>query len=445
MTFNAENLLQRLAEFSEVAGEPARFVIALSGGLDSTVLTHVLANSREVHGTRIIAVHVDHELQADSSNWHAFCESFAVDLGIDFVGQRVNVEQQSGRGPEASARDARYAAFRTIVRPDDWLLSAHHQDDQAETLFLNLMRGSGPAGLAGIGAIRPFAAGWLARPLLDVSRDALLEYAQAARLVWIDDPSNQDQGFDRNYLRHEVMPRLDARWPGAAGRLRRSAELAGEAAQLLSDLAEIDRVALGDQPDRLALDMMRELSQERQRNVLRDVIRRLGLPLPGGSQLQSIVDDLIPARDDAQPLVSWSGVEVRRYRNELYIVPQSPPEQALTGGRKVSGDSIELGVGLGILTLTPGAAVGLSDAVIERGLELRFRQGGEDFQPKGQAHTRKLKKLLQAAGVVPWMRDRLPILFSDDRIVAVADIWIAADAASEPGTKINWINGPNLF
>ena len=444
MSFKAEILLQRLADFCEVAGKPARFVIAFSGGLDSTVLTHVLANSREIHGTPIIAVHVDHGLQADSSSWRAACESFALELGIDFVGQRVSVDQQSGHGPEASAREARYGAFRTIVRHGDWLLSAHHQDDQAETLLLNLMRGSGPAGLAGISPIRPFAAGWLARPLLDVPRKSLLDYAEAAELVWIDDPSNQDQAFDRNYLRHTVIPKLDARWSDAAGRLRRSAGLASEAVQLLSDLAEIDRVAFGDRADRLALDKMRELSPARQRNVLRHVIRRLGLPVPGSNQLQSIVEDLIPARDDAQPLVSWSGAEVRRYRNELFIVPESPPAQLLTGGRQVAGDCVELGPGLGSLALIPGARIGLSDTVIERGLELRFRQGGEDFKPLGQAHTRKLKKLLQEAGVLPWMRDRLPLLFSQGRMVAVADMWIAADAASEPGTKINWINGPDL-
>jgi tRNA(Ile)-lysidine synthase len=444
VSFKAEILLQRLADFCEVAGKPARFVIAFSGGLDSTVLTHVLANSREIHGTPIIAVHVDHGLQADSSSWRAACESFALELGIDFVGQRVSVDQQSGHGPEASAREARYGAFRTIVRHGDWLLSAHHQDDQAETLLLNLMRGSGPAGLAGISAIRPFAAGWLARPLLDVPRKSLLDYAEAAELVWIDDPSNQDQAFDRNYLRHTVIPKLDARWSDAAGRLRRSAGLASEAVQLLSELAEIDRVAFGDRADRLALDKMRELSPARQRNVLRHVIRRLGLPVPGSNQLQSIVEDLIPARDDAQPLVSWSGAEVRRYRNELFIVPESPPAQLLTGGRQVAGDCVELGPGLGSLALIPGATIGLSDTVIERGLELRFRQGGEDFKPLGQAHTRKLKKLLQEAGVLPWMRDRLPLLFSQGRMVAVADMWIAADAASEPGTKINWINGPDL-
>ena len=445
MSFNAEFLLQRLARFSDVAGVPARYVIALSGGLDSTVLTHILATTREVHGIPVIAVHVDHGLQSESAGWSDFCQSFAAESGIDFIARKVDVDRSTGLGPEASARAARYAALRDIVQPGDWVLSAHHEDDQAETLFLNLLRGSGPAGLAGIGALRRFSGGWLARPMLDVTRAALEEYGTSAGLSWITDPTNQQLEFDRNYLRHEVMPRLDQRWPDAAARLRRSAELAGEAAQLLSELAAIDQASLGGQPDRLPLAELCELSPERQRNLLRYVIRGLGLPVPGRSQLQSVVDDLIPARDDAQPLVSWSGAEVRRYRNQLYIVAGNLPEFAADEARAVRGDRVELAAGLGVLRLTRGAAIGLSDTVLEAGLELRFREGGEDFQPQGQRHTRKLKKLLQEAGVVPWMRDRLPILYSNGRIVAVADLWIAADAASEPGTTISWSGGPCIY
>jgi len=441
----AADLLQRLAGFSEVAGTPARYVIAFSGGLDSTVLTHVLASNRELHRIPVIAVHVDHGLQAESASWRDTCEAFAQQSGVDFISLAVSVDLKSGRGPEASAREARYAALRAVVEPGDWLLSAHHEDDQAETLLLGLMRGSGPGGIAGIGAIRRFAAGWLARPLLDVSRGTLHDYATNSGLTWIEDPSNQDQSLDRNYLRHEVLPQLDARWPDVAGRLRRSAQLAGEAAKLLSELAEIDRVELGDRRDRLTLDKLRELSPERQRNVLRHVIRNLGLPVPGGSPLQSIVDDLIPAREDAQPLVCWSGVEVRRYRNELYIVKKDMPKLNPKGYRQVSSGRVEIGPGLGELVLTPGAPSGLSDAVVKRGLELHFRKGGEDFQPLGQSHTRKLKKLLQEAGVVPWMRECLPLLFADGRIVAVADLWIAADAASEPGTAVSWENGPCIY
>jgi len=443
--FSAEILLQRLAEFSAVAGSPARYVIAFSGGLDSTVLTHVLACSREAHQIPMLAVHVDHGLQPESAAWRESCATFASGLGVDFVARQVDVALDSGRGPEASAREARYAALRTLVSPGDWLLSAHHEDDQAETLLLNLMRGSGPGGLAGIGALRPFAAGWLVRPMLDVPGDALRDYATAAEIGWIDDPSNQDQVLDRNYLRHEVLPKLDQRWPDAASRLRRSAELAGEAAALLAELAEIDRTTLGDCPDRLALDRLRELSRVRQRNVLRHVVRLLGLPVPGASQLGNIVDELVPARDDAQPLVRWPGAEVRRYRNQLYIIAGNALGMTCDAGQVVSGNRVDVGPGLGTLVFTPGAPAGLSDEVIQSGLELRFREGGEDFQPSGQAHTRKLKKMLQEAGVVPWMRERLPLLYSDGQLVAVGDLWIAAHAASEPGVAVGWENCPALY
>lgn len=445
MTFGVEMLLKRLAEFSEIAGQPARYLIAFSGGLDSTVLTHVLASSRESHRVPILAVHIDHGLQAESAAWRDACETFARQLGIDFLARQVAVALDSGLGPEASAREARYAELRALVEPGDWLLSAHHQDDQAETLLLNLMRGSGPGGLAGIGSIRPFAAGWLARPLLDVPRDALRDYAEAAALGWIDDPSNQDRVLDRNYLRHEVLPRLDKRWPDAAGRLRRSAGLAGEAAQLLSELGEIDCANLGDCPGRLALDQLRELSGARQRNVLRHAVRLLGLPMPGASQLQNIVDELVPARDDAQPLVRWPGAEVRRYRNQLYIIADDALGMACDSGRSIGGHRVDVGPGLGTLVFTPGASVGLSDTVINGGLELRFRAGGEDFQPSGQSHTRKLKKLLQEAGVVPWMRDRLPLLYANGQLVAVGDLWIATHAASEPGVAVGWEDRPALY
>ncbi len=445
MSCSAEALFQRLSSFSDRAGTPARYVVAFSGGLDSTVLLHILASSQAQHRIPILAVHVNHGLQEEAPRWAEFCAETSATYGVDFVAHEVVVASSSGLGPEASAREARYACLCNVVRPDDWLLSAHHQNDQAETLLLNLLRGSGPAGLAGIGALRRFAAGWLVRPLLDVSRIELEEYARRFDLQWIEDPSNEEQVFDRNFLRHEVMPRLDARWPDAAGRLRRSAQLAGEASQLLSELAELDLTALGGRPERLALSGLRALTLQRQRNMLRYAVRRLGLPAPGAKQLQSIVADLIPARDDAQPLVCWSGIAVRRYRDELYIGAENLPEAVVNYSRVISGSRIDMGPGLGTLTLTAGADRGLSEAVVDAGLELRFREGGEEFQPQDQIHKRKLKKLLQEAGVVPWMRERLPILYSQGRIVAVADLWVAADSVAEPGTAIAWINGPSIF
>jgi len=310
--------------------------------------------------------------------------------------------------------------------------------------MLNLMRGSGPAGLAGINVIRKFAAGWLARPLLDIPRSLLQAYADAHALEYIVDPTNLDQELDRNYLRHEILPRLEARWPGAAGRIRRSAMLARESALLLSDLAEADSRRLGERSDRLSLQALRGFSAERQRNVLRHVIGQLGLPAPGAAHLDKIVTELVTAREDAQPLVAWPGVRVRRYRDQLYVLPTDELEPVASGVHVVRGDRIILPGGLGMLELLPGAGSGLSDAVVGAGLELRFRGGGEEIKPLGQSHTKKLKKLLQEAGVVPWMRERLPLLYSNGELVAVADLWIADDAAAAPGTAVHWQNRPAI-
>lgn len=443
MSFKQETLTRKLAELVDLAGEPGRLLVAFSGGLDSTVLLHALALSRDAHQHCILAIHVDHGLHEDSAAWSRHCRSFAATLGTEFLEMPVEVDLDSGSGTEAAAREARYDALRSMVRSGDWLLSAHHKDDQAETLLLNLMRGSGPAGLAGIGEIRPFASAWLVRPLLDVSRASLREYADVHELAWIDDPSNEDQQFDRNYLRHEIMPRLEMRWPDVSSRMKRSAVLAGEAATLLDQLADSDFNILGGRPDRLPLNRLRELPAERQRNLLRYVVRELGLPAPPAAQLRSIVVDLLPAREDAQPLVQWQGAEIRRYREQIYVLPTEPENDAATVV-EVGDREIALGAGLGELHLEPGAHIGLSNDLVSAGIQVRYRSGGEEIKPLGQAHTRKLKKLLQEEGIVPWMRERMPLLYSGEDLVAVADLWIASSAASEPGIAIRWKNRPPL-
>ena len=447
MTFDRDVLFARLNTVAELAGWPNRFVVAFSGGLDSTVMLHALAASRSMHQNSITAVHVDHGLQDDSAAWGKQCKAFADGIGVDFVEMKVDVDVAGGQGTEAAARAARYDAFRAYLQAGDWLLSAHHQDDQAETLLLNLMRGSGPAGLAGIGELLPLGAAWLVRPMLDVSRACLRDYADAQGLAWIDDPSNEDRQFDRNYLRHEIMPLLEARWPDAAGRMKRSAVLAGEASQLLDQLADADFRKLGARPDRLALDKLLQLSPERQRNVLRYVVRELGLPTPPARQLQSVITELLPAREDAQPVVQWPGAEIRRYRDNVYVLAQGVAAHAgdLVPVAVVPDmDSIPLAPGFGDLSLERDAPSGLAEQVVEAGLELRYRGGGEEIKPLGQIHTRKLKKLLQEEGVVPWMREKLPLLYCAGELVAVADLWIADSAASAPGTAIRWRNRPPI-
>ncbi len=445
MTFGPDVLLERLDALETIAGKPGRYLVALSGGLDSTVLAHALAQTRDRHGKRLLAIHVDHQLQAEASRWNDYCRELAGRFGIEFLAERVAVDLTGGSGIEAAAREARYAALALHVEDGDWLLSAHHRNDQAETLLLNLMRGSGPAGLAGIGAATPFAAGWLVRPLIDVSRTDLETYAAAHGLDWLDDPSNEDLRFDRNYLRHAVLPALERRWPGVIERLARSAELAGEAASMLEQLAAIDLRGLGNRATRIDVEGLVKLPEARQRNLLRHAIRRAGLPLPGAARLATVIDSVLQAKQDAQPLVEWPGGELRRYRGRLYLLPPLGQADWPPRGRALGQTPVALGEGMGTLRLESGAPRGLSAATVARGLSVRMRTGGEQIRPAGQAHTKKLKKLLQDESVVPWMRDRLPLVFAGDELVAVADLWVAAGTTSEPGTSVHWDGRPELY
>ena len=215
MKFDSELLGERLTALT--AGEPAsRWLVAFSGGIDSTVLLHALSGSRAPLQAEIIAIHVDHGLHPDSRQWAMHCQQFAEQLEVPYISKRITVDDELRSGPEAAARQARYAVLQTLLIDGDCLLSAHHEEDQAETLLLSLMRGSGPAGLAGIGAAQEFGQGRLLRPLLGVSGEAIQDYAQRHELSWIEDPSNADTRFDRNFLRREIMPRLASRWPAVS-------------------------------------------------------------------------------------------------------------------------------------------------------------------------------------------------------------------------------------
>lgn len=442
MSFKPENLEERLAELRGAGPAPARYLVGYSGGIDSTVLLHAL--SRIASPTPVIAVHVDHQLHPLSAEWREHCRAFAGSIGADFVERRAVIADGAGFGLEAAAREARYDLFEALVQKDDWLLSAHHENDQAETLFLNLFRGSGLGGLAGIGVSRTFGQGRLVRPLLGVSREAIEDYARRNNLAWIDDPSNLDSRFDRNFLRNEILPRLRSRWPAVSARLGRSAELAAEASDLLAELARIDLEAAGD-AGRLDAGAVQALSPARRRNLLRYAIRRAGLPAPPAKRLEQIVAELIGARADAAPLVTWPGAEVRRYRDRIYLLPASlVPEEVVGRVLVPGGPGIDLGPGLGRLYLDEAAGAGIDPALVARGLELRFREGGERIRPAGHDCTHKLKTLLQDASIVPWMRARIPLLFSGDDLVAVGDLWIAAECSAPDGYVVRWDDRPEI-
>ena len=436
MTFDAEFLLDRLTTLA--GAEPAsRWLLAFSGGIDSTVLLHALSAACEREPADIIAIHVNHGLHPDAHNWERHCQEIADKLGVVCIRRRVTVDDDLKSGPEAAARQARYAVLQTLVEEGDCLLSAHHEEDQAETLLLNLLRGSGVAGLAGIGAVQTFGTGRLLRPLLGVSGEAIDDYARRHELTWIDDPSNADTRFDRNFLRQKILPMLASRWPAVAARLRQSADLASEANALLDDLAAIDLAATGG-PGRLDLEALRLLRPARQRNLLRQAVGLCGLPPPPATRLYQAVHELIPAREDAQPLVTWPGAELRRYRNHLYVMPAMAdlPDEPVAALRPE--ESLDLGPGMGRLVLNPQVDGGISPALASAGLRIRYRHGGEEIRPAGHDCTHKLKKLLQQEGIVPWMRERLPLLYAEDKLVAVADLWIAEECTQDAGFGVSW-------
>jgi tRNA(Ile)-lysidine synthase len=266
------------------------------------------------------------------------------------------------------------------------------------------MRGSGPAGLAGIGLQQSFGRGQLLRPMLGVPGDEIEAYAKRHSLEWIDDPSNADTRFDRNFLRSEILPRLAARWPAVSNRLRRSAELVGESSELLNDLADIDLRHLGT-PGKLGIDGLQALPAPRQRNVLRRAVRLRGLPPPPATRLYQVINELIPARIDAQPLVEWRGACIRRYRDHLFVLPDpSGSHQVLPGTLQADGSLLPLGKAYGSLRLALHHGEGIDPDLVEEGVEVRYRTGGESIRIDRGGHTRKLKKLLQEEGIVPWTR-----------------------------------------
>lgn len=442
MSFDSDILLERLATLT--ADEPVkRWLVAFSGGIDSSVLLHALAKSAGHGQAEIVAIHVNHGLHPDADKWEQHCRQFAGELGVASSNRRVTVDSDLKSGPEAAARQARYAILQTLVERGDCVLSAHHEEDQAETLLLNLMRGSGVAGLAGIGAAQTFGAGRLLRPLLGVSGESIEAYARRHGLSWIDDPSNADTRFDRNFLRQEILPRLAARWPAVSARLKQSADLASEASMLLKDLADIDLAAAGT-PGRLDLEVLQALTPARQRNLLRQAVNLSGLPPPPATRLYQAVHELIPARKDAQPLVSWPGAELRRYRGHLYILTAMAEAPAEPAARLKPGQPLDLGAGLGKLALEAGVAGGVAPGLVGEGLRVSYRHGGEEIRPAGHERTQKLKKLLQQAGIVPWMRERLPLLYAGDKLVAVADLWIAAECTDKAGFGVSWCNHASL-
>ncbi len=432
MAFSPERLL---AVISSLPPAP-RYWVAYSGGLDSQVLLHALSVLRPQLAAEISAIHVDHGLHPDAAAWSDKCERYCHDRNFPLKVVRVKVEPATGESLEAAARDLRYAALAAAIGCGDILFTAHHQDDQAETVLLQLLRGSGPSGLAAMPAITGFACGYHARPLLGFSRRQLASYADEEGISWLEDPSNRDISFDRNFLRQQVIPLLAERWPSMSRTLSRSASHCAEAQHLIDGMAQQDLDKLRDTADSsLNLTLLAELPPPQGRAVLRGWIKGEGFPLPDTVHLERALVEMVAAREGRNPLVAWQGAELRRFRGRLYI---SRPLSPLDSGQVLQWDGrspLELPAGLGRLLIEEGES-GIPLQLWESGaIQVRFRSGGERCSPPGRGHSKSLKKLYQELGVPPWQRQRLPLIFVDDQLVAVGDLHYCISTAPQSGFK----------
>ena len=417
----------------------ARLCVALSGGVDSVALLHACHALAATHRPlELRAVHVHHGLQAEADGWQHRCEDLCSRLEVPLEVVQLALEPRHGHSVEAEARDARYRALAERLAPGEVLLTAHHQDDQLETVLLQLMRGAGVAGLSAMPAQAPFGRGLHLRPLLGMTRAEIEAHASAAGLECVEDPMNTSQRFGRAYLRQQVLPALRARWPAAAASVARSARHLGEAQTLIDELAALDATTVLE-GDCLRVEPLRALSRPRQANLLRWWLRRQGLGLPNTARLTAILDDVLKARPDRLPVVTWRTGEIRRYRGLLYAMRplHTPPAGfwTLTVEQTLEIDA------LGTLALQRVTGAGIAAPFLSKPLEIRLPTGDERLQLAGQGREVSVKDLFRQTRLEPWLHSRIPLVYSGGQLLAVGDRWIAASAAAsehEAGYLINW-------
>jgi len=412
---------------------PSRILVAYSGGVDSHVLLHALANLHSnLPELQIRVIHVDHRLSPNSQDWAHHCQKICQQLGVEFILSHIPKDAYiAGKSLEAVARDFRYQAFATLLEPGECLMTGHNQDDQAETLLLQLFRGAGVKGLAAMPVLVAFKNGLFARPMLGISRSIIKNYAEHERLQWIEDESNLSINFDRNYLRQHIFPSLSARWPAIQKVVARTATHCAESAELLDELAQQDlAVCVGSVSGTLAVSSIKKLSIVRQKNLLRYWLRTHNLPVPSTIKLQHIQTDILNCRSDAVPLVAWEGCQVRRFQNDIYAMS---PLQPHDNKQFIFWDiraPLVLPSGLGILTAKPSAAMSNVQLTENTKVIVKFRCGGERFHPEGRSGSHPLKKLLQEWQVPPWQRERIPLIYVENELIAVVGYALAKSFGS---------------
>lgn len=432
-------LQQHLLERLRAQPTPSCYVLAFSGGLDSSVLLHVLAAIRASLSAPIRGVHINHHWQSQSSRWADWCVGRCQAWRVECDQADLCWNPAEGESLEAWARQARYQALAQYLPCQGALLTAHHLDDQAETLLLALMRGSGLAGLSAMPAVKPFANGWHLRPWLNVERARLLAYAREHDFDWLEDPSNSDLSHDRNFLRHAVIPLLRRRWPACGQTIARSAGHLAQAATWLDDwarqeLAGWPEIASGILP----LAHLEQHSRVEQGLLVRAWLSQLGLPRPDHRRLSQLLHEMPAARADAMPQVSWPGVTVYRYRRSLYAstpLPLAPVNLRLSWSFP---DELLLPDGLGRLVWRPACGDGLAAHGLELDVEVGWGLTGARLRPSGKPHHRPLKHLYQELGIPPWLRPLIPQLHIGGRFALLGDFFLGEVELAASDTLGYW-------
>ena len=391
-----------------------RYWVGFSGGADSTALLLALHQARHELPAPLAAVHFDHGLQASSRQWEIHCRDFCATRGIPYRAVSLRISRNRRESPEEAARNARYRAVADLLARDEMFLTAHHSEDQAETLLLNLMRGSGPDGLAGIPRLRTLGKGWVARPLLDVPRDLLRGFLAKNDVCWQEDPSNEDTGYDRNYLRQELFPLLESRWPGVAKRIARTARLTRQSTNALSVLIEErSGEALGDRVC-LSLSFLRSFDPELRALVMRQWLRRHEVPTLPEVRLLRFLEQLDNAESGNGAETGWNGWQLKRYRDSLWLHRRDPPFECAESPWS-SGMTLQLGSDSGAIRLLG------PETPIPPGWRVGQREEGARLRAFGDGPSRKIKHILRESGIPPWLRLGIPVLYWDDEPVAVGD------------------------
>lgn len=432
-----------LASSSQV---PVKLLLALSGGLDSSVLLHLLHQLYSAHTPakfQLQAMHVHHGLSPHADAWAEHCQQVCAQYAIPLQIQQVKVDTAAGLGVEASARAVRYAALASADA--DYICLAHHQDDQAETLLLQLARGAGAKGLSAMAGLD--VARKLLRPLLDISRAELEAYAKQHALTWINDESNQDTQYDRNFMRHQILPALATQYPAIRSTLARSAQHMAETQQLLEDLAALDAAPLlknnsADDMGQLHITGLAALPLPRAKNVVRWWLARCpNLQLPSAEHFAEIMQQLLHAKANAAIHIKVAhGVYLKRYLDDAYLVPDLPAMPAYNlhwqgeaeihlsaHSRLVFGQQLGQGIAL---------------KKLERAkLRIKNREGGERFRPEIGRPSRTIKRMMQEHTIPPWQREQLPLIFMEETLVMIPNLAVAAEVQAAPdemGLTIHW-------